>query len=133
MFLAALFLRGLSTMTPRASFSCFERRGGGGGDRKNTSRSIRGGSRGLSRVVAEGMHQILILLTAKFCPGLLYVSHFISSLCIFIEEEILSAAMSSSIVEILAQELGGSNPLQTYLPSGSVISPIKLLTMLFAT
>lgn len=104
-------------MTPRASFSCFERRGGGGGDRKKTSRSVLGGSRGLSRVVAEGMHQILILLTAKFCPGLLYVSHFISSLCIFIEEEILSATMSSSIVEILAQDLG-SNPLETYLPSG---------------
>jgi hypothetical protein len=51
-------------MTPRSSFSCRERRGGGGGDRKKTSRSIRGGRSGLSATssrVEEGMHQIRIL------------------------------------------------------------------------
>ena len=38
------FLLGLTTMTPRASFCSLERRGGGGGERKYTSRSIRGGN-----------------------------------------------------------------------------------------
>lgn len=63
---------GLSTITPLASFSCLESRGGGGGERKKTSRSTRGGSLGLSRVVVEGMHQILILN----CPNSPEDSHF---------------------------------------------------------
>ena len=53
-------------MKPLASFSCLDRRGGGGGERKNTSLSTRGGSFGLSRVVVEGMHQILILTCYSF-------------------------------------------------------------------
>ena len=57
-------------------------------------------------MVAEGMHQILIVLTGKFSSGLLYVSHLISALCGFIEEEMLSAEMSRLILKILAQEFG---------------------------
>ena len=53
---------GLTTMTPRANFCSFDRRGGGGGERKYTSRSIRGGNLGLlSSSVAEGTHQMRIL------------------------------------------------------------------------
>jgi hypothetical protein len=56
-------------MTPRSSFSCLESRGGGGGDRKKTSRSMRGGNSGLSTTssrVEEGMHQIRILAAATY-------------------------------------------------------------------
>ena len=57
-------------MTPRANFSCFESRGGGGGERMNTSRSILGGRQGLStKEVDLGMHQIRIVY---WKPGMGY-------------------------------------------------------------
>ena len=54
--------RFLSTITPRANFCSFDKRGGGGGDLKYTSLSILGGNLGLSSSVAEGTHQIRIFM-----------------------------------------------------------------------
>ena len=81
------FLLGLTTMTPRASFCSLERRGGGGGERKYTSRSIRGGNLGLfSSSVAEGTHQMRMLELGLFVHHLKirireYINEKLNQLC----------------------------------------------------
>ena len=56
----ACFRRLFNTITPLANFSSLESLGGGGGDLRYTSRSILGGSFGLSNSVADGTHHIRI-------------------------------------------------------------------------
>ena len=59
-FRPACLRRFFSVITPLASFSSLDNLGGGGGDLRYTSRSILGGSFGLSNSVADGTHHIRI-------------------------------------------------------------------------
>ena len=59
-FRPACFFLLFRTITPLANFSSRDNLGGGGGDLRYTSRSILGGSFGLSNSVADGTHHIRI-------------------------------------------------------------------------